>query len=162
MYFTCMSAMFRFMYQFVVRSSASRNCGLEHPASVVDISLSLFIGGGSRCEIFQKRPGNTKQPPRVPIGLLRLLDQNWITFLVNSLRRRGYNAGGGRGSRGKGEGKGMKRAGRKERHGQSRRNESGLLLRRVSKFPTRAAAATARLGGGDGRGASGGAGMKLA
>jgi len=118
----------------------------------LSLSLSLFIGEGSRCEIFQKRRGNTKQPPRVPIGLLRLLDQNWITFLVNSLRRRGYNAGGGRGGREGGEGKGMKRAGRKERHGQSRRNESGLLLRRVSKFPTRAAAATARLEGvGEGR-----------
>jgi len=45
----------------------------------------------------------------------------------------------------------VRKAGRKERHGQSRRNESGLLLRRVSKFPTRAAEGWQRLGVGGGR-----------
>lgn len=68
----------------------------------------------------------TARPDRVT----PLLDQNWITFLVNSSHR----WRGGKLDRSD-DRTGERTMERKERHGQSRGNESGLLLRRVSKFP---------------------------
>jgi len=85
---------------------------LEHAVRPSSISLSLSLSlsssaEGFRCEIFQK--GRTQyeataaRPDRVTLP-----DQNWITFLVNSLRRRGYNGRKREPGRGRGEGGGRR------------------------------------------------------